>query len=450
MKKYFMPILISILICACTLFSACGGNGGYEIGGKALGLEDGDTLVLQMNLEDSVELTSSDSFTFSKPKPNNTFYDVTIAKAPTGKGCSIANNEGYISGSNVTDIDVMCSPDTYTVGGTVVGLDLGGSLVLQNNKDDDLEVTSDGTFTFATPLADHAYYDVTILTNNSGKTCSVSNNKNIIMGANVTDVIIVCHTDSYNVGGTATGIPAGRELILQNNLQDNLSVTTDGSFTFSTKMPQGGGYHVSILKEPSGTNCTVSNGTGVIGGADITNVSVTCILSPALMMFRSSYSVMSGLMGGVSNADYYCDRDPLCPQLGTCKAMLVDGNQRTACKNSNCSGGTGGQTDWVFQPYRTYVMTDRATEIATSDGNGIFPFPLINTISNYSKYVWTGINADWTTGNTCESWWSRGTSKYGNMGISNAINNTAIYSSDATASTCRYSKGYLYCVEQPD
>ena len=47
----------------------------------------------------------------------------------------------------------MCANTaTYSVGGTVSGL--SGTVVLQDNGGDDLSVTANGPFTFATKLAD--------------------------------------------------------------------------------------------------------------------------------------------------------------------------------------------------------------------------------------------------------------------------------------------------------
>lgn len=450
MRKYLVMVLT-----AGFYFVAfgCGSSSvtGYKVGGKALGLDEGDNLVLQMNLKSNVVLTNDSAFIFSTPVGDKNLYHVSVQTAPAGKTCAVANGDGYISGANVTNVDVMCGTDTYTVGGTAYGLALGSSLVLQNNRTDDLTVAGNGTFAFATALPDDAYYDVTILTNSTGKTCEVTNNKNIINGANVTDVVVVCNSASFNIGGTVTGIPAGKELLLQNNLRDDLTLSADGTFTFATKVPQTGGYHVSVLKEPSGTNCTVANGTGVVGGADVTDVAVTCVASPALMLFLSSHSVWSGDIGGVDGADAYCDRDPSCPQLGTCKALIVDDMTRVACSTPNCSvGGIHEHLDWVLQPNRTYTMTDKTTVIGTTNDNGVFDFPFTNAISSSDKYVWTGLLYDWTTGNHCQEWDTKSYSEYGNLGWSDSVDNIAIYSAGASTNTCRYSRGYLYCVEQPD
>jgi len=43
------------------------------------------------------------------------------------------------------------SPTQYSIGGTVTGLNSGATLVLQVNGGNNLSVTTNGSFTFATP-----------------------------------------------------------------------------------------------------------------------------------------------------------------------------------------------------------------------------------------------------------------------------------------------------------
>ena len=64
------------------------------------------------------------------------------------------------------------SGTTYSVGGTATGLT--GTAVLQDNGGDNLTVTGDGPFTFATPLASGAAYDATVATEPAGQSCTVS------------------------------------------------------------------------------------------------------------------------------------------------------------------------------------------------------------------------------------------------------------------------------------
>ena len=61
---------------------------------------------------------------------------------------------------------------SFTVGGTVSGL--SGTVVLQDNGGDNLSVTANGSFTFATKVASGSAYSVTVKTNPSGQTCTVT------------------------------------------------------------------------------------------------------------------------------------------------------------------------------------------------------------------------------------------------------------------------------------
>src|SRR5207248_2505799 len=65
-------------------------------------------------------------------------------------------------------------------------------------------------------------------------------------------------------------------LVLQNNLTNNLTVTAGAtSFTFSTPIPSGGAYSVTVLTQPAGQTCSVGAGSGTANG-NVTNVAITC------------------------------------------------------------------------------------------------------------------------------------------------------------------------------
>ncbi|NIP16743.1 MAG: hypothetical protein GWM87_00200 [Xanthomonadales bacterium] len=128
------------------------------------------------------------------------------------------------------------TPDSHSIGGTLSGL-AGSGLVLQNNGGDDLAVTGNGGFTFATALDDGSAYAVTVKTQPSdpNQTCTVSNGSGTLAGANVTNVMVSCVTETYTVGGTVSGL-AGTGLVLQNNGGDDLAIPTNGGFTFATRL----------------------------------------------------------------------------------------------------------------------------------------------------------------------------------------------------------------------
>ena len=65
-------------------------------------------------------------------------------------------------------------------------------------------------------------------------------------------------------------------VVLQDNGGDNLSVSANGPFTFSTPVAGGTGYNVTVKTNPSGQTCTVSSASGTVASANITNVAVSC------------------------------------------------------------------------------------------------------------------------------------------------------------------------------
>ena len=168
------------------------------------------------------------------------------------------------------------STPSYAVGGSISGL--SGTVVLQDNGGDDLTVSVNGPFAFATKLAGGAAYAVTVKTNPSGQSCSVANGSGTIGSADVSNVAVTCTSNpTYAVGGSVGGLSGS--LVLQDNGGDNLTVSANGAFAFATKLASGAAYNVTVKTNPSGQSCSVANGSGTIAGGDVTNVAVSCVAS---------------------------------------------------------------------------------------------------------------------------------------------------------------------------
>ena len=165
---------------------------------------------------------------------------------------------------------------TYMVGGTVIGL--SGTVVLQNNGGDDLSLTTNGAFTFKTPLASGSAYSVTVKTQPSSpaQSCSVTNGSGTVGSASVSNVGIACTTRTFPVGGSVSGLTASG-LVLENNGRDDLSVTANStSFQFANAVASGAMYAVSVKTQPTGQTCSVTSASGTVGNGPITSVAVTC------------------------------------------------------------------------------------------------------------------------------------------------------------------------------
>jgi Domain of unknown function (DUF4369) len=109
--------------------------------------------------------------------------------------------------------------------------------------------------------------------------------------------LVACWLAEGTVGGTVSGLPTGASVVLQNNGTDNLTVSANGSFTFSKPVESEKTYAVTVLTQPAGANCTVTaNGSGTIdaNGNNVTNVAVTCVVTASLT------GTVSGLLPGTA------------------------------------------------------------------------------------------------------------------------------------------------------
>jgi Cellulase (glycosyl hydrolase family 5) len=249
----------------------------YTIGGTISGLS-GAGLVLQNNGGNNLSVGADGNFTFTSPVSSGGAYNVSVFTQPSNPAqmCTVTNGTGTAS-ANVSDVEVTCSTTTtttFTIGGTVSGLS-GTGLVLQNNGGDNLAITGDGTFTFATAIAASSAYNVTVLTqpSNPTQTCSVVNSGGTA-SANVTNVSVTCSTTTFTIGGSLSGLSSGT-VVLQNNGADNLSLAANGTFTFATPVAAGSAYSVTVKTQPTKQFCSVLNGGGT-ANANITNVQVSC------------------------------------------------------------------------------------------------------------------------------------------------------------------------------
>ena len=254
----------------------------YAISGMVSGLQTGEVVTLQ-NGGELLALSQDGPFTFAQRTQGA--YDVSVATQPVGQACAVTNGSGTAM-ADVTDIVVTCVTDPHPVGGVLSGLPALESVTLQNNGTDDLMLTADGVFTFGTPVVG---YTVTVLTQPATGFCSVTNGSGAAT-APVTDVMVDC-VPTYTIGGSLAGLAAQETVVIQNGTE-MLSLSQNGPFVFNTRTT--GAYDVTVVTQPSGQTCSVTNGSGT-ATADVTNVVVTCSAN-----VYSIGGTLSGLPGGAS------------------------------------------------------------------------------------------------------------------------------------------------------
>ena len=161
----------------------------------------GTGLVLHNTSGDNLAITQNGAFTFPTSVASDTTYSATVLTNPSSpwQTCAVTSGAGTVAAANVTNISVACTTNTYAVGGSVSGLGAGDSLVLQNNGGDNLAVSADGSFAFATLRASGAGYAVTVLSHAgpTAQTCSVSSGVGTVGGGAVTTVAINCEANTF-------------------------------------------------------------------------------------------------------------------------------------------------------------------------------------------------------------------------------------------------------------
>ena len=154
----------------------------------------------------------------------------------------------------------------YTISVAVNGLN--GTLVVQDDKSDTLTFTANGTKSFATSYAGGSAYSVTVKTQPTGQTCTLSKNASGTINSNIT-VTASCVT-TFTISVAVTGLSG--TLVVQDNKSDLLTFTKNNTQTFATGYPSGAAYTVTIVTQPVGQTCTLSSNSK---GSITSNVTVT-------------------------------------------------------------------------------------------------------------------------------------------------------------------------------
>jgi 6-phosphogluconolactonase len=292
-----------------------------------------------------------------------------------------------------------------TIGGTVSGL-LGSGLVLQDNAGDDLPISANGGFAFATSVASGATYAVTVKAEpvSPSQTCTVNNGSGTAGDANVGNVAVICSTDSYSVGGTVSGL-LGSGLVLQDNAADNLAISANGSFTFATPVASGASFAVTVQTQPRlpTQTCTVSSGNGPVGAGNVASVAVQCVTPAPRFAYVANWSngTVSGYTVNAATGNLTAIAgSPFATGAGTIAGAVVDPRGRFAVA---ATGGAGADTIVAYTVDATTGALTKAagspipaepglTAIAVAP-NGAFFYVSSSTVNSVSAY---SINA--TTG----------------------------------------------------
>ncbi len=284
-------------------------------------------------------------------KKQTTRFTVLSALLVALTGCAATEDSSSGSGSSSYELKVSVS-----------GLQQGKNVVLSSGQstatnvfteNEALGITTDGTYSFGS-FTSGTSYNITVLQQPVSQTCTVTSGESSLSAS--TTVAVACTSESYTISGTVVGMLSGQSVTLQNNSGDNLTVSSNTSFSFTTKVASGATYLVTVLTQPTGQTCTPNLNSGVVSD-NVSDVSIIC----SYTVYTVSGNV-SGLSGTLVLQNNYGSDQTLTSDgsfsfrvASSAKYNVrVKTQPNGKCTVSNGSGTVGADVDnvsvgcWVF------------------------------------------------------------------------------------------------------
>jgi uncharacterized repeat protein (TIGR03803 family) len=324
----------------------------FSLGGTISGLGNNAGLTLTNGSDTLSVAAGSTSFTMPTAVAFGSPYAVAVLTSPAGLTCTASNAAAAMPAGNVASVVITCSDQSYTVGGTISGL-VSSGLVLVNGSDTLAVKPGASSFTMPTAVAYTSAYAVTLQTQPTGLTCSLSNGAGTMGSAAVTNIAVTCSANTYTVSGTITGLTASG-LVLLDNGGDATTISANATqFTMNTGVAYGSAYAITVQTQPIGLVCPVNNGSATMGAADVTTVSLACV---------SNFSLLYSFAGGSGDS-----ADPY--------HTLIQGSDGDFYGTTNAGGSSNDGTIFKISPsgiesvFYSFASVPYSGLVQGSDGN---------------------------------------------------------------------------------
>lgn len=221
------------LVGMAVLLGACGDDDPpspapkFHVGGTITGLTA--SLTLQLNGSENLTRSANGAFTFQTELEDQGSYTVALTSPPADQDCTLQNASGKVSGADVTNVQVTCAQKTYSLGGTVAGLN--GSLQLRLEGGETLTVNGSSPFTFQARFTRGNIYTVSLVANPKGHRCTVTHGNGTVAG-DVTNIAVQC-SPYFSFGDFSPAI----RVLGQSDF--TLGATNQGEFTPSATTMDG-------------------------------------------------------------------------------------------------------------------------------------------------------------------------------------------------------------------
>ncbi len=207
-------------------------------------------------------------------------WTITITRSPTGQNCSVSPDQGIIQ-ANVDYIVITCADintPTYSISGSISGakgnvdwnLASNGTIINTGSH-------NAGNVNFSAAIALGSAYELSIINQPSGQTCTINNATGTISN-NVNDVEIVCSdlSTARTINGNISGATGNLswELLL-NGISTKTGEASNGAITFIDNADPNDYYFIKVTVAPTGHWCEVFNAVGQLTKTN-TEVPIIC------------------------------------------------------------------------------------------------------------------------------------------------------------------------------
>ena len=163
------------------------------------------------------------------------------------------------------------------------------------------------------------------------------------------------------------------------NDSEEITIAANGAFTFPTMVADGDGYAVTLSAQPANQNCTVSNGSGNIAGANVSTVNVVCATNvsgsisnyatsgPALMALTLTDTTSNILLQTLTNIPSGTASYSFSVPVPSSHAYLVSVSQQPTgqvCTPTNSAGSGSNVQPVQITCVNVYPLTGTVTGLA--------------------------------------------------------------------------------------
>ncbi|HZX89320.1 MAG TPA: hypothetical protein VFE67_01660 [Rudaea sp.] len=218
----------------------------YTIGGSVTGLTtSGLVMAVTAGNQTKSVASGATSYVFPTAQPNGTGYTVSVQTQPTGQTCAVDNATGTIAAGNVTNANVTCTTNTYTVTPSVSG----GNGTISPDTPQTVNYNATQAFTL-TP--DTGYHIVTPVGGTCGGLLSAGTYTTSAVTANCTVIASFAQTPDHLAISTVADGTAGMAL---------------GAFTVTVKDAANN----TVIGDANSVTLTITAGPGSTFDAASTN-----------------------------------------------------------------------------------------------------------------------------------------------------------------------------------